>query len=117
MSGQKNKTELAVLLKNTRYFYTWDYCTQTVVDAMLCGAIPVYMSVAPYKHFDELHPMEAASQLRTSAVVRDGQVILDIPEDYENRLEGFMRGYMASVKVFDNCLDDVLLQIKKHFGL
>lgn len=113
----KNKTELAVLLKNTRYFYTWDYCTQTVVDAMLCGAIPVYMSVEPYKHFDELHPMEAASQLRTSAVVRDGQVILDIPEDYENRLEGFMRGYMASVKVFDNCLDDVLLQIKKHFGL
>lgn len=113
----KNKAELAVLLKNTRYFYTWDYCTQTVVDAMLCGAIPIYMSVAPYRSFDDLHPMEAAAQLRTTATVHEGQVSVHIPEDYDARLQRFMAGYMASVKVFDNCLDDVLLQIKKHFGL
>jgi hypothetical protein len=42
-----SKQELANMLRSTRYFYTWDCQTATGVDAILCGAFPIYMSYAP----------------------------------------------------------------------
>lgn len=37
------KEQLAALLRNTRYVYTWDYHSSLNVDAVLCGARPVLM--------------------------------------------------------------------------
>jgi hypothetical protein len=34
----KTKSELAVLLRNTRYLYCWDTVTSTITDAVSCGA-------------------------------------------------------------------------------
>lgn len=39
----KSKAQLAALLRNTRYLYTWDYHSSLNVDAVLCGARPVLM--------------------------------------------------------------------------
>lgn len=39
----KTKMELAVLLRNCKYFYSWDCVSATNSDAILCGAIPVLM--------------------------------------------------------------------------
>lgn len=113
----KNKAELAILLKNTRYFYTWDWCTQTVTDAMLCGAIPVYLSLAPYNSFDELHPGEAAYEIRASAKIEKGTVLLDIPEDYDARIQRFLARYRDALSAFENNVDRVILQMVQHFRL
>jgi hypothetical protein len=43
-----DKEGLAALLRNTRYFFTWDVVTQTNIDALLCGAIPIVMRWAPF---------------------------------------------------------------------
>jgi hypothetical protein len=42
-----NKVDLANLLRKTRFFYTWDAISATNVDAMLCGAFPVFMQYEP----------------------------------------------------------------------
>ena len=42
------KEALAVMLRNTRYFFTWDLVSQTNIDALMCGAIPVILRWAPF---------------------------------------------------------------------
>jgi hypothetical protein len=44
----EDKEGLATLLRNTRYFFTWDVNSQTNVDAILCGAIIVVPRWAPF---------------------------------------------------------------------
>lgn len=39
----QDKRQLAALLRNCRYFFSWDNLTATNLDAMLCGAVPVSM--------------------------------------------------------------------------
>jgi len=39
----QDKRQLGALLRNCRYFFTWDNVTATSLDAMLCGAVPVAM--------------------------------------------------------------------------
>jgi hypothetical protein len=39
----RDKEQLALLLRNCRYFFTWDCVSATNTDAILCGAVPVLM--------------------------------------------------------------------------
>lgn len=39
----RDKRQLAALLRNCKYFFSWDARTATVMDAVLCGAVPVLM--------------------------------------------------------------------------
>jgi len=39
----QTKNELALLLKNCKYLYTWDCISSTNYDAVLCGAVPIMM--------------------------------------------------------------------------
>jgi hypothetical protein len=38
-----DKQQLAALLRNCKYFFSWDSITATNTDAVLCGAVPVLM--------------------------------------------------------------------------
>lgn len=40
--------QLAYLLKNTRYFYTWDSWTATNIESILCGSMPIFMRYDPW---------------------------------------------------------------------
>jgi hypothetical protein len=39
----RDKRQLAELLRNCKYFFTWDSVSATNVDAVLCGAVPVFL--------------------------------------------------------------------------
>lgn len=45
----QNQEQLAILLRQTRFFFTWDAWTSTNVEAVLCGAVPVVLSFDPWK--------------------------------------------------------------------
>lgn len=105
------KPELAMLFKNTRFFYTWDVMSQTTTEAFFCGAIPVLMSPLPLKSFDELgvYPMA------TCTVVGD-EVIVNIPDDFEETLAQAKKNYMETVNNYEACLIDVLHKMLEHFS-
>ncbi|CAG2148881.1 hypothetical protein LMG26411_03427 [Cupriavidus numazuensis] len=42
----KDKRQLAALLRNCKYFFSWDSISATNIDAALCGAVPVLMQDA-----------------------------------------------------------------------
>jgi predicted O-linked N-acetylglucosamine transferase (SPINDLY family) len=39
----EDKEQLAILLRQCRYFFTWDSVTQTNIDAIACGAVPIFL--------------------------------------------------------------------------
>jgi len=53
----RDKRQLAELLRNCKYFYTWDSISATNVDALLCGAVPVFMQDKQI-NFNELNSGE-----------------------------------------------------------
>lgn len=42
----RDKRQLATLLRNCKYFFSWDSISATNIDAALCGAVPVLMQEA-----------------------------------------------------------------------
>ena len=44
----KGQDQLAYLLKNIRFFYTWDAWTATNLDALMCGCIPFFLRYEPW---------------------------------------------------------------------
>ncbi len=39
----RDKDQLALLLKQCKFFFTWDCVSSTNLDAVICGAIPVFL--------------------------------------------------------------------------
>ncbi len=112
----KTREELAILLKNTRYLYTWDCRSQTVTDAILCGAIPVFMSYVPLTSVEELTPLESAYILRSTGAYENGVLKLSIPDDIQQRIKQYLKTYHEGLEYFENNVDSVLLQIVQYFG-
>lgn len=42
-----DQTQLALLLRQTRFFYTWDAVSAINVEAVLCGAVPFFLRYDP----------------------------------------------------------------------
>jgi predicted O-linked N-acetylglucosamine transferase (SPINDLY family)/glycosyltransferase involved in cell wall biosynthesis len=107
----RTRPELAMLFKNTRYYFTWDVLSQTTTDAFFCGAIPVLLSPLPLKSFDELgmYPMA------TCTIVGD-DVIVNVPDDFDETLLHFKKMYMEQVDSYETRLLDVVHQMLQHFS-
>lgn len=113
----KTKEELALVLKNTRYFFTWDYRSATITDAIFCGAIPVFMSSRPFKSFDDLDHNDLAKNLRTSCQVDGAKVTVHMPENATEVMDAHRNMHLQTINNYDNQLKEVLQKIKKHFDI
>lgn len=60
----QDKNQLGILLRHCRYFFTWDAVSQTNIDAIACGAVPVVLQQLQIKQDDfnygELGPLPNA---------------------------------------------------------
>lgn len=113
----KTKAELALVLKNTRYFYTWDNRTATISDAIFCGAIPVFLSPAPFDSFDALGEGELAKRFKISATINDENVQVSCPADLDSTLAQYKQSYVEMVYSYNSQLLLVVEQILKHFHM
>jgi hypothetical protein len=106
------KSEYLDLLKKTRYIYMWDSVTAVYSDAVLCGALPVMMTYAPFgkAKFGE------ASQV---------SIDLPCPDQYENpkdldeafkayRTEYIKRGVSLSLN-YDSNVIELTKKLSSHF--
>jgi predicted O-linked N-acetylglucosamine transferase (SPINDLY family) len=109
----RTKPELAMLFKNTRFFYSWDVSSQTITDALFCGAIPVLMSPLPFKSFDEQSSIPYP--MATCTIVGDG-VVVNVPDDFDETLIKFKLNYMEQVNSFEVRLLDVVREMIQYFS-
>lgn len=113
----KSKPELALLLKQTRYFYTWDAISQTNVDAIFCGAIPIFLSARPLVSFSDLNKSELGPYPTADLNIQDNVISLDISEDFNLKLYNFKNNYMNLIKNYNDRLSLVIKKIHKHFSM
>lgn len=112
-----NQSQLAMLLKNTRYFFSWDTVSQINIDALFCGAIPVFMNAKPHKNFDELHNTELGKFPMATCNFVNGDHHILIPEDYQETAMSFKARYLKIANAFEDNLSSVVNAITKHFNL
>jgi hypothetical protein len=90
-----DKNQLGILLKNCKYFLTWDNLSATNFDAVLCGAVPVLMK-------DNFLPNDLVNQSEFGAFPKiDFHIDMDLRSTPNNILE------------IDSALDEMKTKIYK----
>jgi hypothetical protein len=51
-SWPRSKNEVAILLASSKFFYTYDHWSNITLEAVLCGAIPVFVGNDPWPDFN-----------------------------------------------------------------
>lgn len=114
----ETKLELANLLKQTRFIYTWDSISATIADAILCGAFPIFMAYAPITK-DEVYNMidlgisipeityeETLGQLSANRLEEIEAFIISMVE----KIQGLESNYKHNVANFS-------FKVMEHFGI
>ena len=109
-----DKESLAVLLRNTRYLFTWDLATQTINDAILCGAIPVILRWAPYS--PELFDTEFGRLPYADIRIEDSRLSIALDfESYQDTRLRYLAGYEAKVTGTSDDVAGLATAIEQHF--
>jgi len=77
----QSNTELKLLLNSTRHFYTWSPISSTNLDAILCGATPVFINPT-MNELEQLDGMEAGYFPYKTAVFLDRQMVIEDRDDF-----------------------------------
>ena len=113
-----SKKELANILRSTRYFYTWDSLTATGVDAILCGAFPIYMTYTPITR-EEVHNWKDLSVFIPE--ISFEQTKLPIPSEKLFEMELFLQSVAAKLKQSNTDwqpnIETLIQKLKFHFKL
>jgi hypothetical protein len=112
----KTKAELALLLKNSRYYYTWDCISQTNTDAIFCGVIPIFMSALPLNSFEDMHKTELGQFPAARLVVKDNIPSVEIPDNFSMTVMEFKENYLNYVNDYQPRLSMVVDKILGHFA-
>lgn len=79
----RDKRQLAELLRNCKYFFTWDSITATMTDAVLCGAVPILLQEKQIDWCEinqsELGPLPKIKfNFKSKQVESDGEDVIEI---------------------------------------
>lgn len=102
--------ELALLLRSTRFFYSWDAWTQTNVDALACGCILVVLGYGPWKSGD----LDASELGRIPRLDSEHQTI-DV-DAYEAARAALLARRDDLIASWPSRVDATLAAIERHFA-
>jgi hypothetical protein len=107
----RDKQQLALLLRQCKYFFTWDCLSATNIDAVLCGAVPVLMQTKQLSRatIDGLEPgplpsITFASSLHSELNFSQVSEIDKSMSDMESKLNGYSDRWLEYVVEFVNIL-------------
>ena len=103
----EDKNQLGILLRQCRYFFTWDGATATNLDAIACGAVPVLLheeqiSAAEYA-LGEFGPLPRATlldALNKESVAADKNEVDTTMSEIVSRMASYERDWQANVNAF-----------------
>lgn len=110
-----DKESLAILLRNTRYLFTWDVVTETNTDAIKCGAIPVVMRWQPFTL--EAMKMEGVDVPYAEMVILDSKATIVFDKaTYDNKRIEFIAHYQKIAKERIKRVEETAIKIEQHFA-
>lgn len=106
------KEQLAIMLRNTRFFYTADACSSTNLEALFCGAIPVFLYNGPWSDA-EIDGFEPGAFPR----VRVGMSRNDINlADFEVERKRYIDRTRSLEESWDGRVAQLVEKVATHFG-
>jgi hypothetical protein len=109
-----DKESLSIMLRNTRYFYTWDLNSQTNLDALNCGAIPVAVRWTPLtsETFDPvLGPPPFAESTFQNGVI----TVAYEPEQFNERRRRYLDYFQAAALAVPQTVSKLAADIETYF--
>lgn len=107
-----SQEQLALVMRNTRFFYTWDAWTATNVEAVLCGAVPVILSYDPWTP-EEIDSSELGWLPRASLI--DEQIGIDA-NAFKTGREAIM-GRISELSVsWEKRVEMFMEKVRRHFS-
>lgn len=94
----KSKEELAIILKNTRYFYSWDNISSTNTDAIMCGARLVLLQDKPN---NRLSIKEQYSEFGKMPFLVGNYVNGEVEVEEDENYEATAKIYIANIEASD----------------
>jgi hypothetical protein len=108
-----DKEGLAMMLRNTRYFYTWDVVSQTNIDALLCGAIPVVMRWSPVSPA----ALEAVGFPYAEMALENGiHKIVHNSNEFESKRRHYVDSYKSAADGRTRTVGRLAREIEQHFN-
>lgn len=112
----RSQNELFLLLRNTRFYFTWDPLSATNADAVRCGAIPVILNFLPFSE-SEIDELEQGAFPR--AIYRfdsDLSFVVTVPDDYFDKRKTYLKMADVHAAHYEENLSKVFSQIENHFN-
>jgi len=114
----KDKNQLSIILKNCKYFYSWDCVSATNTDAILCGAVPILMHDLQI-HRDILNTSELGSfpPIKYEDAASNNQLKINIDEIdshllmFKNKFLYYHSAWTSNVELF---VESVINKFSKH---
>lgn len=108
----ETKDQLATLLRSCRFFYTWDSWTQMNVEALYCGAIPVFLRKMPWTDAEiDGTELGVLPRLASDATLGPGFF-----EEFEFARKGFVERVERVMRNWEPGVDDFIYKVDRHFG-
>lgn len=108
----RDKEQLALLLKQCRFFFTWDCVSATNCDAVMCGAIPVLLH-------DKQIDREKINQMEVGAFPRIGfSSIQDLPNGLifdEKQIDADVLSFKSSYFRLINSWDESVMRFAAYY--
>jgi hypothetical protein len=109
-----DKESLSIMLRNTRYFYTWDLVSQTNVDALLCGAIPVVSRWAPFTA--TVVDSEFGAFPYAESTIQNGVITVAHNHDvFEEKRRRYLDRYRTAARGRAQAIREMAADIERHF--
>jgi hypothetical protein len=115
-----SKTELKAMLLSSRFVFTFDSWTNVIVEAILCGAVPVILRFDPFTKSEvsqsELGPLPVLEF--SDVVLRDGQWHFREPHLeawFELERLHFLTRLAARIDSYESDLESVYRAVMSHF--
>jgi hypothetical protein len=108
----ETKEQLAILLRNCRFFYTGDACSKINVEALSCGAVPVFLDNGPWTD-EEIDSGEFGTipRLRPNTTIPP-----DFFAEFEVRRSEFMKRVEARISDWEPSVQQMIEKVDRHFS-
>jgi hypothetical protein len=107
------KEQLAMLLRNCRFFYTGDACSAVNVEALACGAIPAFFNNGPWTN-EDIDNFEPGVFPRLYEGIQAGDNFYAEFETGRTRYLQRMRDYTEG---WDASVAQMVEKVDRHFGV
>jgi hypothetical protein len=107
------KEQLAMLLRNCRFFYTADACSAVNVEALACGAIPAFFHNGPWSN-EEIDGFEPGVFPRLYEGIQAGD---NFYAEFETARVGYLQRMREYLEDWDNNIAQMIEKADRHFGL